>query len=288
MAKVESSTVAVTSINDQDGLVLQNENQLPSSVSRIEAYLQHNKTQSVDSDSNSDSDSDPSGGKVTVDGIAVTSINNHDGVLIDYYQQYSGNGSTDGGWPAKDKWISFMDMFNSSKWHMERSCHQFNVDLNTDQEIADMYDAIQFVAEATYVDHRFILAIIMQESGGCVRAPTSNYGVPNPGLMQDHNGTATCNDGNTTQKPCPGETIMQMIQEGAGGTTWGDGLAQCLNNAGTSDVSAFYKAARIYNSGSIDDSGDLGEGIATHCYASDVANRLTGWVRYPKNCTLDA
>ena len=108
MAKVESSTVAVTSINDQDGLVMQNENLLPSSVSRIEAYLRQNRTQSVDSDS--DSDSDSSGGKVTVDGIAVTSINNHDGVLIDYYQQYSGNGSTDGGWPPKDKWISFMDM----------------------------------------------------------------------------------------------------------------------------------------------------------------------------------
>ena len=108
MAKVESSTVAVTSINDQDGLVMQNENLLPSSVSRIEAYLRQNRTQSVDSDS--DPDSDSSGGKVTVDGIAVTSINNHDGVLIDYYQQYSGNGSTDGGWPAKEKWISFMDM----------------------------------------------------------------------------------------------------------------------------------------------------------------------------------
>ena len=118
MAKVESSTVAVTSINDHDGLVLQNEKQLPSSISRIETYLQHNRTQSVNSasdsdsdfDSDSDSDSDSSGGKVTVDGIAVTSINNHDGVLIDYYQPYSGNGSTDGGWPAKDKWISFMDM----------------------------------------------------------------------------------------------------------------------------------------------------------------------------------
>ena len=114
MAKVESSTVAVTSINDQDGLALQNEKQLPSSVSRIESYLQHNKTQSLESDSDSDpdsdSDSDSTGGKVTVDGIGVTSINNLDGVLIDYYQQYSGDGSTDGGWPAKDKWISFMDM----------------------------------------------------------------------------------------------------------------------------------------------------------------------------------
>ena len=80
---------------------------------------------------------------------------------------------------------------------------------------------------------------------------------------------------------------MQMIQEGTGGTTWGDGLAQCLNSAGRSDVSAFYMAARQYNSGSVHKSGDLGKGIATHCYASDIANRLTGWVTYPRNCTLD-
>ena len=171
---------------------------------------------------------------------------------------------------------------------MEKSCRQFDVDLNTHEEILDLYEAIQFVAAATFVDHRFILAVVMQESGGCVRAPTSNYGVPNPGLMQDHNGTASCNNGTKAQKPCPGETITQMVQEGTGGTRWGDGLAQCLNQAGTSDVSAFYRAARTYNSGSIDKSGDLGKGIATHCYASDIANRLTGWVQYPKNCTLDS
>lgn len=171
---------------------------------------------------------------------------------------------------------------------MEKSCRQFKVALNTHEEIVDMYEAIQFVAAATFVDHRFILAVIVQESGGCVRAPTSNYGVPNPGLMQDHNGTASCNNGTKAQKPCQGETITQMIQEGTGGTTWGDGLAQCLNQAGTSDVSAFYRAARMYNSGSIDASGELGKGIATHCYASDIANRLTGWVQYPRNCTLDS
>lgn len=276
MAKVDDGVVAVTSVNDQDGLPMHNQAQRHSSLSRIEAYRYHNTTQTTD----------PGGGKVTNSGIGVPSVNNLDGILIDYYTQYSGNGSTDHGWPAKDKWISFMDMFNNSRWHMERSCHQFNVDLNTHQEIIDMYEAIQFVAAATFVDHRFILAVIMQESGGCVRAPTSNYGVPNPGIMQDHNGTASCNNGKT-QKPCPGETITQMVQEGTGGTTWGDGLAQCLNQAGTSDVSAFYRAARKYNSGSIDDSGDLGKGIATHCYASDIANRLTGWVQYPRNCTLD-
>ena len=128
---------------------------------------------------------------------------------------------------------------------------------------------------------------MMQESGGCVRAPTSNYGVSNPGLMQDHNGEASCNDGQEVQDPCPIEEIKQMIEDGTAGTPWGDGLAQCINAADADDVSAFYKAARIYNSGSIAGSGDLGDGVATHCYASDIANRLTGWVKSERICYLD-
>ena len=78
-----------------------------------------------------------------------------------------------------------------------------------------------------------------------------------------------------------------MIGEGAAGTASGDGLAQTVNESGASDVSAWYKGARIYNSGSVDPSGDLGKGVATHCYSSDIANRLTGWVSAPHNCNLD-
>ena len=116
-----------------------------------------------------------------------------------------------------------------------------------------------------------ILAVIMQESHGCVRAPTTYNGVRNPGLMQDHNGEATCNDNGYVQNPCPSATIYKMISEGTAGTPSGDGLANCLNKAGRSDVSAFYRAARIYNSGSIASTGQLEDGIATHCYASDIA-----------------
>lgn len=60
------------------------------------------------------------------------------------------------------------------------------------------------------------------------------------------------------------------------------------SKAATVDTaSQAYRAARIYNSGRVDPSGDLGKGIATHCYASDVANRLTGWVHAKSTCTLD-
>lgn len=158
-------------------------------------------------------------------------------------------------------------------------------------EIGAIYNGIQQVAIETNVDHRFILAVIMQESSGCVRAPTSNFGVRNPGLMQDHDGAATCNsdiDPFTVQNPCPEQTIIQMIRDGTAGTDAGDGLAAVINQAGAFDVSAFYKAARLYNSGSIDPSGKLEAGGATHCYSSDIANRLVGWVNAPHNCGLDS
>lgn len=170
---------------------------------------------------------------------------------------------------------------------MSSSCHRFGVGLDVTSEVNDMYNAIQSTATATGLDHRFILAVIIQESGGCVRVPTTNYGVRNPGLMQGHNGAATCNDEGHVQNPCPTSDINQMVSEGSAGTTSGDGLAQCINESGASDVSAFYKGARIYNSGSLDPSGNLGAGVATHCYASDIANRLTGWVSAPYACDLD-
>ena len=166
---------------------------------------------------------------------------------------------------------------------MSSSCTQWGVADNTDDEISAMSTAIKSVASSTGVDPRFILAIIMQESNGCVRAPTTNYGVRNPGLMQSHNGGGTCNDA-TVSNPCPTSAITQMIQDGTAGTSSGDGLKQCLTKSGASDASMYYKAARLYNSGSIDSSGNLGAGIATHCYASDVANRLIGWASGPSAC----
>jgi hypothetical protein len=177
--------------------------------------------------------------------------------------------------------------FNDNKAVMSASCTQFGVADNTDAEISEISTAIQSVAASTGIDSRFILAIMMQESNGCVRAPTTNYGVRNPGLMQSHNGAGTCNDG-TVQNPCPPSEVLQMITDGTAGTSSGDGLKQCLAQTGATDVSMYYKAARVYNSGSIASTKNLGQGIATHCYASDIANRLTGWSSGPSSCTPDA
>lgn len=72
------------------------------------------------------------------------------------------------------------------------------------------------------------------------------------------------------------------------GTAAGDGLASLIDQQGKTDVSGFYRAARLYNSGSISDASNLNVGVGTACYATDVANRLTGWVNAASKCTLSA
>ena len=114
--------------------------------------------------------------------------------------------------------------------------------------------------------------------------------------MQDHCGNNNC----WGVDPCPAETIYGMLQDGVGGTAAGDGLAGIMDELASGNVTVdimagnvtsqsqlYYRAARMYNSGSVDPSGDLGLGVATHCYASDIANRLMGWVFAPTACTLD-
>ncbi|KAI9374438.1 hypothetical protein BJX61DRAFT_301949 [Aspergillus egyptiacus] len=202
------------------------------------------------------------------------------------YNVLGGQGKIAEGWPSLDQWWpDFDDMFEANRDTMRQSCSQWNVPNNSDEEIDHISSAIQSVSDTTGVDPRFILAIVIQESNGCVRAPTTDNGVTNPGLMQSHNGVGSCNNNGQVLTPCPADQITQMIQDGTAGTAHGDGLQACLEQAGgAGDVSSYYRAARIYNSGSIAASGNLGQGIATHCYASDVANRLTGWATGPSSC----
>ncbi|KAI9741568.1 MAG: hypothetical protein M1818_004374 [Claussenomyces sp. TS43310] len=216
---------------------------------------------------NSDAFSDPRGG-------GQNSVNDNDGngAGTDSYTYYSGGKEN---FPDNTKWVNFEDMFTANEVYMRESCANNGWGANdSDDEIADIMSGIEAVAAASLVDHRFILAVIMQESVGCVRVPTTDNGVSNPGLMQSH-------DGSTYDPNNPASSIQQMISDGTQGTTAGDGLVQGLNSYG--DV---YEAARVYNSGSISSDGNLSNGNgATPCYVSDIANRLTGWVQAASGCT---
>ncbi|KAL8748497.1 MAG: hypothetical protein Q9184_007260, partial [Pyrenodesmia sp. 2 TL-2023] len=207
---------------------------------------------------------------------------------IDQYHLYTGNGSIAAGWPHKADWMSYEDMFTANLPIFTRSCAIWDVSPNTPTEISSIHNATLRISNETNTDSRFILAVILQESGGCVRVPTSFYSSRNPGLMQSHNGPATCNEDATPVFPCPYVTIEEMIREGTAGTSYdtGMGLVIALRQAvgAIDDVARYYRAARIYNSGSVDPSGDLMLGVATHCYASDIANRLRGWVLADDAC----
>ncbi|KHO00607.1 Lysozyme-like domain protein [Metarhizium album ARSEF 1941] len=205
----------------------------------------------------------------------------------DSYTFYQGDGSTAAGWPSMDSWLPLDELWGRNSALMNQTCtwNGWGAD-DSEGEIAAVGNAIQQAAAQYDVDSRFVLAVMMQESKGCVRAPTTNNGVVNPGLMQSHNGAGTC----AGEPSCPEDTIKQMIDDGVGGTASGDGLKQLLAKArgdigaGSDDGRVYYTAARLYNSGKADYTNlDLGLG-STACYASDIANRLRGWTQARSTC----
>ncbi|KAI4763049.1 hypothetical protein E4T52_04816 [Aureobasidium sp. EXF-3400] len=219
---------------------------------------------------------------------AGTSAPSSTAIASTAYKMYSGNGTVAAGWPSQSSWVDFETMFTANIPIMQQSCANNGWGANNSPtEIADIKSSILKVSASSGVDARFILAIVMQESNGCVRVVTTSWSVANPGLMQDHAGSGTCNSGGVIQNPCPASEIEQMIVDGTTGTASGDGLVQCLSQAAASDVSQYYRAARIYNGGySGFHANDLGTGCCTLCYASDVANRLTGWSSGASQCHL--
>ena len=82
---------------------------------------------------------------------------------------YTGDGTVGAGWPAQSKWLDFETLWNFNVPIMQQSCANWNVPNDSTDEIANMKTAINNVASSSGVDPRFLLAIIMQESNGCVR-----------------------------------------------------------------------------------------------------------------------
>lgn len=177
------------------------------------------------------------------------------------YTKYAGNGSSADGWPSQFSWLELGPL-----WFLNQHALIDPLCDNSPQETANLYTAITTVATATGVDPRFILAIIMEESHGCVRVGTTSMAVSNPGLMQSYEGKGTC----VGVKPCPLDEIVQMVKDGtarnAAGVDLQDLIADASKRRGVDDADGakFYIAARMYNSGklSIGPGGDLSIGGA--------------------------
>ncbi|KAI0467606.1 putative muramidase [Xylaria cf. heliscus] len=205
--------------------------------------------------------------------------------LKDVYHTYRGDGTSTSGWPVTSDWGEFDSLWNVNLPLIQKSCgwNNWGAD-NSADEISHIKDAIKQVSSETGVKSRFILLIMMQESKGCVRVPTTNNGVVNPGLLQSHNGSGSCAGVN----PCPKAQIVQMIRDGVAGTSSGDGLKQLLTKTvahyGSYQPAAYYAAARLYNSGSVDYKHLENGFTSVGCYASDVANRATGWTLAASSC----
>ncbi|KAJ5154245.1 uncharacterized protein N7500_009684 [Penicillium coprophilum] len=195
------------------------------------------------------------------------------------YAVMGGTGDASDGWPSMSQWSEYETLWGLNQILIAASCD------NSDDETSDINTSIKSIASETGIDARFILAIIMQESKGCVRVHSTNNGVQNTGLMQSHAGEGSCNKDGSMTTPCPSSMIKQMIKDGTAGTAQGDGLKQCYEAQSGAEAAKYYKAARTYNSGSIASSGNLGQGGATHCYASDIANRVRGWAGDMSECT---
>lgn len=144
-------------------------------------------------------------------------------------------------------------------------------DNNSDAGTQAIRDSIKTESETSGVPTELILAVMMQESKGCVRAPTSQSDAHNPGLMQGA-GTASCHSlAQGPVSPCPTSKIRDMIHEGTAGQGLRTSLKESLDAfSTTTDDSKYYKAARRYNSGSQVTNPNLGHS-ATACYASDIA-----------------
>jgi len=111
----------------------------------------------------------------------------------------------------------------------------------------------------------------MEESRGCVRVGATSYSVVNPGLMQSYKGKGSC--ASPMLKPCPYDQILQMINDGTAPNEANEDLEDLLKMTQASDVSQYYKAARMYNSGqhSIGESGELSIGGANAWYVESIA-----------------
>jgi LysM repeat protein len=169
------------------------------------------------------------------------------------YIAYSGPASN---YPDPSQWASY-----ASLWSKNASLMSYN---DSPSEIAFIGSSITTVAAESGIDARVILCIIMQESGGNVRVGNTFNGVNNTGIMQAFDGVGF-------NAADPAGSILQMVRDGAEGTSRGPGLKQAYAEFGN-----WYEAARKYNSGSVD-RAQLNNALgATGKYVVDFANRLMG------------
>ncbi|KAL8776669.1 MAG: hypothetical protein Q9194_003014 [Teloschistes cf. exilis] len=222
------------------------------------------------------------------------------------FQSYTGPASN---FPAKSTWKDFTTLFNINKPTMLQTG-------DSSQDVGRIYNAIVDAAKIGVEERVILCIIMQESRGNVgVNGPTNQDGKVTGGLMQavespgfpgQHNLSQVCLDLSPFTPPRvfspptgplslfapkrPSEyftskhstvrlrviiriqaQISSMVQAG---TNHYKGDLKQLDDADT--ASTIYRALRLYNSGSINES-NLSDGKgATPSYVSDIANRLQG------------
>ncbi|KAM3418798.1 hypothetical protein BST61_g4768 [Cercospora zeina] len=232
----------------------------------------------------------------TSDSTAALAPSAHTGTEIPNvhkYMSHHGNGSTKDGWPQMSEWLSWEELVDANKGRLTAACKYWEVQENSPSEIDLLLDFVPRISAEGGIDPRVVLAMILQESHGCLRVPETHGSHRNSGVLQSHNGDGTCNrnmieagerspmkDPHLVSVDCSSLQIETMVRDGVLGTRTGRGVLQLMDQEhgkGYRDAQMWYRVARAYNSGSVDPRHDLEMGPATPGYCSDVANRLVGW-----------
>ncbi|OQV11323.1 Transglycosylase SLT domain-containing protein [Cladophialophora immunda] len=179
-----------------------------------------------------------------------------------YYDQH---GPASSFAPFDDHICAYEDL-----WHaFEPTIQEANEQHEDGNDYSTLIDqAIQHVSQSTGVESYLLLCIIMQESTGNLFVQTT-YDAdhePTGGLMQ----CSGCEGLDTSDAEPNLDDVISMVETGA------THLQQCLQQQNGN----VYEALRIYNSGSIAESGDLCDpaSVGTPDYVCDVANRTHGWI----------
>ncbi|KAJ5179743.1 hypothetical protein N7492_002953 [Penicillium capsulatum] len=213
-----------------------------------------------------------------------------------YFKQFGGNGDTAKGWPPTNEWQSFDTLWNDNlPMITSESCTAEDGGKPTSKKEAEAIRKAILNTSKQHVQTKgfgnpehvaaFLMALMMQESKGCVYVHTTANANPNPGLMQTFNGKHSCHGKND----CSDDEITGMITDSFQGT---NGLKACMSkalpHAEGKEGMAFFLAARLYNSGINTPLENVGQSKgATNCYVSDLANRLKGWNSGPSQCDPD-
>lgn len=124
------------------------------------------------SSSNTVPSAGPSGRSQVIGRLVVTDFDKGSGASTPqvFYNQFKDDGSAEDSWPQMSDWLSWDAQFGSLKNGLGKRCAN-DTTPNTNAETEELGKNILSTAAQIHTDPRFLLAMKMQTSNGCIRGP---------------------------------------------------------------------------------------------------------------------